>query len=72
MRTLRTSEDLFGSVPDFHYDPCYAELSDDDGSTLRIAYIEAGPKSGPVTLLMHGEPTWSFLYRMMIPVLADA
>jgi haloalkane dehalogenase len=72
MRTLRTSEDRFGSVPDFHYDPRYAELSDDDGDTLRIAYIEAGPKSGPVTLLMHGEPTWSFLYRMMIPVLADA
>ena len=37
-----------------------------------MAFVEAGPKSGPVTLLLHGEPTWSFLYRMMIPVLADA
>lgn len=72
METLRTAENLFGSVPDFEYRPFYAELSDDGGGILRMAYVEAGPKSGPVTLLLHGEPTWSFLYRMMIPVLADA
>jgi haloalkane dehalogenase len=64
---LRTPEARFAHLPDFHYTPRYTEV---DG--LRIACIDEGPRDGPVVLLMHGEPTWSFLYRKMIPVLVNA
>jgi haloalkane dehalogenase len=64
---LRTDESRFASVPDFPYEPAYAELG-----ALRMAYVTAGPADGPVALLLHGEPSWSFLYRKVMPVLADA
>ena len=63
----RTPDDRFSDVPDFAYDPKYVQV---DG--LRMAYIDAGPADGPVMLLLHGEPTWSFLYRRMIPPLVKA
>ncbi len=64
---VRTPEDRFQGLPDFAYEPDYATV---DG--LRMAYVEAGPTDGDVVLLLHGEPSWSYLYRHMIPVLADA
>ena len=64
---LRTPEERFAHLPDFPYPPHYTEVQG-----LRIACIDEGPRQGPVVLLMHGEPTWSFLYRKMIPVLAGA
>jgi haloalkane dehalogenase len=67
MRVLRTPEDRFSALPDFAYPPRYAEV---DG--LRLAYVEAGPSDGEPVLLLHGEPSWSFLYRKVIAVLADA
>jgi haloalkane dehalogenase len=67
MRVLRTPSARFDGLPDFDYQPRYA-----DAGGLRLAYVEAGPASGPPVLLLHGEPTWSFLYRKVIPVLADA
>jgi haloalkane dehalogenase len=67
MRALRTPDDRFSSLPDFGYAPRYAEV---DG--LRVAYVEAGPSDGEPVLLLHGEPSWSFLYRKVMPVLADA
>jgi haloalkane dehalogenase len=67
MRVVRTPEDRFGGLPDFAYPPRYAEV---DG--LRIAYVEAGPADGEPVLLLHGEPSWSFLYRRVMAVLADA
>ncbi|MFG2003231.1 haloalkane dehalogenase [Spirillospora sp. NPDC048911] len=72
MRILRTPEERFGALPDFPYEPCYADVPTQDGGTLRMAYVEAGPADGPVVLCLHGEPSWSFLYRRMMPVLADA
>lgn len=68
MRVLRTPEDRFADLPDFPYEAHYAAVADG----LRMAYVQAGPAGGPPVLLLHGEPTWSFLYRRVIPVLADA
>jgi haloalkane dehalogenase len=72
MQTFRTPDDRFADLPDFPWDPAYGEIPDGDGGTLRAAYVDAGPADGPVALLLHGEPSWSFLYRHVIPVLADA
>jgi haloalkane dehalogenase len=64
---LRTDDSRFVSLPDFEYEPEYASVGG-----LRMAYVSAGPAAGPVALLLHGEPSWSFLYRKVIPVLASA
>ncbi|MGH3330005.1 MAG: haloalkane dehalogenase [Nocardioidaceae bacterium] len=72
MDVLRTPEGRFHHLPDFSYEPRYADVPDGDGGQLRMAYVESGPSDGPVALLLHGEPTWSFLYRHVMPVLADA
>jgi haloalkane dehalogenase len=68
---LRTPEHCFATVRDFPYAPHYLELSG-GGTPLRVAYIDEGPRDAPVVLLMHGEPTWSYLYRTMIPPLLAA
>ncbi len=62
MKALRTPD---FEVPDFPYETKYAETSDG----LRMAYVDEG--TGPVVLLLHGEPSWSYLYRTMIPVLLE-
>src|ERR1019366_6725435 len=67
MKALRTPDDRFADLPDFGYPPRYADVGD-----LRLAFTEAGPADGEPVLLLHGEPSWSFLYRKVMPVLADA
>jgi haloalkane dehalogenase len=71
---LRTPEERFADLPDFPYEPRYVDVAagDGDGGRLRLAYVEAGPADGEPVLLLHGEPSWSFLYRRVIPVLAAA
>jgi haloalkane dehalogenase len=66
-KVLRTPEDRFAGVPDFPYPPHWTEVGG-----LRIAHVDAGPANADPVLLMHGEPTWSFLYRKMIPTLISA
>jgi haloalkane dehalogenase len=66
-KSLRTPENRFADLPDFPYAPCYTEVGG-----LRIAHIDEGARTARPVLLMHGEPTWSFLYRKMIPVLITA
>jgi haloalkane dehalogenase len=72
VETYRTPDDAFADLPDFPWAPSYAEVADPDGGTLRMAYVDTGPADGPVALLLHGEPSWSFLYRKVIAVLVDA
>ncbi|MDQ3055431.1 MAG: alpha/beta fold hydrolase, partial [Actinomycetota bacterium] len=72
MPVLRTPEDRFNDLPGFPYPSRQAEVGDLDGDHLRMSYVEDGPADGPVVLLLHGEPSWSFLYRKVIPVLSEA
>ncbi len=64
---VRTPDSCFDSLPGWPYRAEYVEI---DG--LRQAYVDEGPGDGPVVLLLHGQPSWSYLYRGMIPALADA
>ncbi|MBV9369798.1 MAG: haloalkane dehalogenase [Frankiales bacterium] len=73
MDILRTPDDRFAALPGFDYEPAYVEVPTGDGTgSLRVGYVDAGPAGGPVVVCLHGEPTWSFLYRKVIAVLADA
>ncbi len=72
MKILRTPESAFAGITDFPFAPHYLEIADpDDGTPLRIHYVDEGPRDAPIVLMMHGEPSWSYLYRHMIgPVVA--
>ena len=70
MRKLRTADERFTGLPEFPYSPKYCEVSDQDGGNLRVAWVEDGPAKGIPVLMLHGEPSWSFLYRRMMPILA--
>jgi haloalkane dehalogenase len=73
MDFLRTPDERFASLPDFDFAPNYTVVTNSDGSTLRMAYLDEGPRDARETvLLLHGEPTWSFLYRHVIPGLVAA
>ena len=72
MEVLRTPDDRFTDLPGYPFEPHYTEIPDGDGGTLRMHHVEAGPAEGEVVLCLHGEPSWSYLYRKMLPPLATA
>jgi haloalkane dehalogenase len=72
METLRTPEERFEGLPGYDFEPRYVEVADGDGGRLRVHFVDEGPTDGEVVLCMHGEPSWSFLYRHMVPVLTGA
>lgn len=67
MKVLRTPEERFDHLPDYPFQANYFETSDFEGGMLRMHYVDEGPQEGEVVLMLHGEPSWSFLYRKMIP-----
>jgi haloalkane dehalogenase len=72
METLRTPDARFVGLPGYPFPPCYVEVPSGDGGRLRMHYVDEGPRSADVVLMLHGEPSWSYLYRKMIPVIAGA
>ncbi|ORB12203.1 haloalkane dehalogenase [Mycobacterium noviomagense] len=72
MQTLRTPDERFADIPEFPYAPRYSDIAGGDGGQLRVAWVQDGPDDADPVLMLHGEPSWSFLYRKMIPVLSAA
>ena len=72
MEALRTPDERFAGLPGYAFEPHYTDVPSGDGATLRVHYLDEGPRDGSVVLLMHGEPSWCFLYRKMIPTLTAA
>ncbi|MFE3098932.1 haloalkane dehalogenase [Nocardia tengchongensis] len=74
MHASRTPDERFAALPDFPFEPHYTAVAAGDGSDtrLRLHYLDEGPPDGEIVLLLHGEPSWSFLYRHMVPVLVKA
>ena len=72
MQFLRTPDARFVDLPDYDFAPHYVDIDDTEGGVLRVHYVDEGPRDAAPVLLMHGEPTWSYLYRHMIPPLVAA
>ncbi|SUZ88172.1 uncharacterized protein METZ01_LOCUS41026 [marine metagenome] len=72
MEALRTPEERFADLPDYPFEPNYAEVRDGEGGILRVHYLDEGPADEAPVLLVHGEPSWSYLYRHMVPILVNA
>lgn len=72
MQILRTADDRFSNLAEYHFEPNYIEVSDSEDGVLRIHYIDEGLQTAEPVLMLHGEPTWSYLYRKMIPIVAKA
>jgi len=67
MQILRTPDERFENLAGYDFEPHYVELGE-----LRMHYLDEGPRSAPPVLLLHGEPSWSYLYRKMIPIITQA
>jgi haloalkane dehalogenase len=72
MKVLRTPDERFQNLPGYPFAPRYMMVSDGEGGELRLHYVDEGPKDAPVVLMLHGEPSWSYLYRKLIPIVVGA
>jgi haloalkane dehalogenase len=72
MNILRTPDEHFTNLPDYPFEPNYLMVPGPEGTQLRIHYVDEGPGDADPVLLMHGEPSWSYLYRKMIPIITKA
>jgi len=67
MKILRTPDERFENRPGFPWAPHYMTVRDEDGTDIRIHFVDEGPRDAAPVLLMHGNPSWAYLYRHMIP-----
>ena len=72
MHVLRTPDARFNNLPDYPFAPHYTDVPALDGGRLRLHYLDEGPPHAAPVLALHGEPTWSYLYRHMIPIWVQA
>jgi len=75
-RLLQTPDSSFEGLPDYDFEPHYVPVDDPDAppgnNRIRVHYIDEGPRDTPTVLMMNGNPSWSFLFRKIIPLLNDA
>lgn len=72
MEILRTPDARFAGLSDYPFEPHYTDIDAGDGSTLRIHHLDEGDRNAPIVLCLHGQPSWSYLYRKMVPLLVKA
>ena len=68
MNVLRTPDDRFSNLPGYAFEPHYIDVADG----VRMHYVDEGPRDAEVVLMLHGEPSWCYLYRKMIPIISAA
>lgn len=72
MDVIRTPDAQFANLKGYEFTPNYHEIKAADGTPLRVHYLDEGPADGEPILCLHGQPSWSYLYRKMIPLLTGA
>ncbi len=72
MDVLRTPDDRFSGLPGYDFQPNWTEVTADDGTALRVHHVDEGPPDADPVLCLHGEPSWSYLYRRMVGPLVAA
>jgi haloalkane dehalogenase len=72
MQALRTPDARFLDLPGYPFEPHYLMVPDGEGGQLRLHYLDEGAPNAPIVLMLHGEPSWSYLYRKMIPIVVRA
>ena len=72
MDYLRTPDERFRGLPGYNFAPHYVDVPDGEGGSLRVHYVDEGPRDAAPVLMLHGEPSWSYLYRKMIPIISGA
>lgn len=72
MQALRTPDECFANLPGYTFAPHYLQVDDSEGGELRLHYLDEGAADAPVVLMLHGEPSWCYLYRKMIPLVVAA
>jgi haloalkane dehalogenase len=72
MKVISTPDACFEGLFQYPFEPNYAEVPDGEGGTLRVHYVDEGPKDGPPVVFIHGNPTWSYAWRNVVPAVAAA
>jgi haloalkane dehalogenase len=72
MDLLRTPDERFKDLPGFPFEPHYVDVPDGEGGSLRMHHVDEGLAGADPVLMLHGEPSWSYLYRKMVPVVVAA
>lgn len=72
MDILRTPDERFEDLDGYPFEPHYVMIPDGEGGMLRFHYVDEGPQDGQAVVMVHGNPTWSYMWRKLIPMLSDA